>query len=172
MNKKEYFYEYKSAIGDITITSNETGITEVRFKRQSENEEPHDKIYKETSTIKDAKKWLDIYFSGENPEFVPPLNAVGTEFQKLVWKMLLEIPYGKTTTYGEIARKIAEIKNVSQMSAQAVGGAVGKNPIAIIIPCHRVVGKNGNMTGYAYGIGKKIALLDIEGTDIKNYYGR
>ena len=86
--------------------------------------------------------------------------------------MLLEIPYGKTTTYGEIARKIAEIKNVSRVSAQAVGGAVGKNPIAIIIPCHRVVGKNGNMTGYAYGIDKKIALLDIEGTDIKNYYGR
>lgn len=86
--------------------------------------------------------------------------------------MLLEIPYGKMTTYGEIARKIAEIKNVSRMSAQAVGGAVGKNPIAIIIPCHRVVGKNGNMTGYAYGIDKKISLLEIEGTDIKNYYGR
>lgn len=172
MNKMEYFYEYKSAIGDIKITSNETGITEVRFKRQSENEEHHDKIYKEASTIKDAKEWLDIYFSGENPKFIPQLNVVGTEFQKLVWKMLLEIPYGKTTTYGEIARKIAEIKNVSRMSAQAVGGAVGKNPIAIIIPCHRVVGKNGNMTGYAYGIDKKIALLDIEGTDIKNYCGR
>lgn len=172
MNKKEYFYEYKSAIGDITITSNETGITGVRFKRQSENEELHDKKYKEVSTIKDAKKWLDIYFSGKNPEFIPAINPAGTEFQKLVWKMLLEIPYGKTTTYGEIARKIAEIKNVSQMSAQAVGGAVGKNPIVIIIPCHRVVGKNGNMTGYAYGIDKKIALLDIEGTDIKNYYGR
>lgn len=170
MNKMEYFYEYKSAIGDITITSNETGITGVRFKRQSENEEPHDKIYKETSTIKETEKWLDIYFSGKNPEFIPPLNAVGTEFQKLVWKMLLEIPYGKTTTYGEIARKIAEIKNVSRMSAQAVGGAVGKNPIAIIIPCHRVVGKNGNMTGYAYGIGKKIALLELEGADMEKFF--
>lgn len=172
MNKMEYFYEYKSAIGDITITSNETGITGVRFKRQSENEELRDKKYKETTAIKETEKWLDIYFSGKNPEFIPPLNAVGTEFQKLVWKMLLEIPYGKTATYGEIARTIAEIKNVSRMSAQAIGGAVGKNPIAIIIPCHRVVGKNGNMTGYAYGIDKKIALLDIEGTDIKNYYGR
>ena len=170
MNKKEYFYEYKSAIGDITITSNETGITGVRFKRQSENEELHDKIYKEASTIKYAKKWLDIYFSGKNPEFIPAINPAGTEFQKLVWKMLLEIPYGKTTTYGEIARKIAEIKNVSRMSAQAVGGAVGKNPIAIIIPCHRVVGKNGNMTGYAYGIDKKIALLELEGARIwKNF---
>lgn len=172
MNKMEYFYEYKSAIGDITITSNEAGITAVRFKGRSEKEELHDKKYKETTAIKEAKKWLDIYFSGKNPEFIPPLNAVGTEFQKLVWKMLLEIPYGKTTTYGEIARKIAEIKNVSRMSAQAIGGAVGKNPIAIIVPCHRVVGKNGNMTGYAYGIDKKIALLEIEGANIKNYYGR
>lgn len=84
--------------------------------------------------------------------------------------MLLEIPYGKTTTYGEIARKIAEIKNVSRMSAQAVGGAVGKNPIAIIIPCHRVVGKNGNMTGYAYGIDKKISLLALEGADMGKFF--
>lgn len=170
MNKMEYFYEYKSAIGDITITSNETGITGVRFKRQSENEDPHDKKYKEVSTIKDAKKWLDIYFSGKNPEFIPAINPEGTGFQKLVWEMLLEIPYGKTTTYGEIARKIAEIKNVSRMSAQAVGGAVGKNPIAIIIPCHRVVGKNGNMTGYAYGIDKKIALLELEGVDMEKFF--
>ena len=170
MNKMEYFYEYKSAIGDITITSNETGITGVRFKRQSENEKPYDKIYKETSTIKETEKWLDIYFSGKNPEFIPAINPAGTEFQKLVWKMLLEIPYGKTTTYGEIARKIAEIKNVSRMSAQAVGGAVGKNPIAIIIPCHRVVGKNGNMTGYAYGIDKKIALLELEGADMGKFF--
>lgn len=166
----EYIFEYKSPIGDIIITSNEVGITRLRFKRQSENEEPHDKIYKETSTIKETEKWLDIYFSGKNPEFIPPLNAVGTEFQKLVWKMLLEIPYGKTTTYGEIARKIAEIKNVSRMSAQAVGGAVGKNPIAIIIPCHRVVGKNGNMTGYAYGIDKKISLLALEGADMEKIF--
>lgn len=168
----EYIFEYKSPIGDIIITSDEVGITGLRFKGRSEKEELRDKKYKETTAIKETEKWLDIYFSGKNPKFIPPLNVVGTEFQKLVWKMLLEIPYGKTTTYGEIARKIAEIKNVSRMSAQAIGGAVGKNPIAIIIPCHRVVGKNGNMTGYAYGIDKKIALLDIEGADIKNYYGR
>ena len=168
----EYIFEYKSPIGDIIITSNETGITGVRFKRQSENEELCGKKYKETTAIKETEKWLDIYFSGKNPEFIPAINPAGTEFQKLVWKMLLEIPYGKTTTYGEIARKIAEIKNVSRMSAQAIGGAVGKNPIAIIIPCHRVVGKNGNMTGYAYGVDKKTALLEIEEADIKNYYGR
>lgn len=167
----EYIFEYKSPIGDIIIMSDEVGITGLRFKGRSENEELRDKKYKETTAIKETEKWLDIYFSGKNPKFIPPLNVVGTEFQKLVWKTLLEIPYGKTITYGEIARKIEEIKNVSRMSAQAIGGAVGKNPIAIIIPCHRVVGKNGNMTGYAYGIGKKIALLEIEGADIKNYCG-
>ena len=170
MNKMEYFYEYKSAIGDITITSNETCITGLCFNGPSYTKETFDKKYKETTAIKEAKKWLDIYFSGKNPEFIPAINPAGTEFQKLVWKMLLEIPYGKTTTYGEIARKIAEIKNVSRMSAQAVGGALGKNPIAIIIPCHRVVGKNGNMTGYAYGIDKKIALLELEGADMEKFF--
>ena len=168
----EYIFEDKSPIGSIIITSDETEITGLRFKGESEAEVPHNKRYKETSAIKETKRWLDIYFSGKNPGYIPAINATGTEFQKLVWKMLLEIPYGKTTTYGEIAGKIAEIKNVSRMSAQAVGGAVGKNPIAIIIPCHRVVGKKGNMTGYAYGIDKKIALLEIERADIKNYYGR
>lgn len=167
----EYIFEYKSPIGDIIIMSDEVGITGLRFKGRSEKEELRDKKYKETAAIKETEKWLDIYFSGSNPEFIPAINPAGTDFQKLVWKMLLEIPYGKTTTYGEIARKIAEIKNVSRMSAQAIGGAVGKNPIAIIIPCHRVVGKNGNMTGYAYGVDKKTALLEIEGADIKNYCG-
>lgn len=168
----EYNFEYKSPIGSIIITSDETEITGLRFKGESEAEVLSDKKYKETSAIKEAKRWLDIYFSGKNPGYIPAINPTGTEFQKLVWKLLLEIPYGKTTTYGEIAGKIAEIKNVSRMSAQAVGGAVGKNPIAIIIPCYRVVGKKGNMTGYAYGIDKKIALLEIERADIKNYYGR
>lgn len=168
----EYIFEYKSPIESIIITSDETEITGLRFKGESEAEVLSDKRYKETSAIKETKRWLDIYFSGKNPGYIPAINPKGTEFQKLVWKILLEIPYGKTTTYGEIAGKIAEIKNVSRMSAQAVGGAVGKNPIAIIIPCHRVVGKKGNMTGYAYGIDKKIALLEIERADIKNYYGR
>lgn len=166
----EYIFEYKSPIGGIIITSDETEITGLRFKGGSEAEVPHNKRYKETSAIKEAKKWLDIYFSGKNPGYIPAINATGTEFQKLVWKMLLEIPYGKTTTYGEIAGKIAEIKNVSRMSAQAVGGAVGKNPIAIIIPCHRVVGKNGKLTGYAYGIDKKISLLALEGADMGKFF--
>lgn len=166
----EYFFEYKSPIGGIIITSDETEITGLRFKRESEAEVLSDKRYKETSAIKEAKKWLDIYFSGNNPGYIPAINPKGTEFQKLVWKLLLEIPYGKTTTYGEIAGKIAEIKNVSRMSAQAVGGAVGKNPIAIIIPCHRVVGKKGKLTGYRYGMDKKISLLALEGADMGKFF--
>lgn len=166
----EYIFEYKSPIGSIIITSDETGITGLQFKGESEAEVLSDNKYKETSAIKEGKKWLDLYFSGKNPGYIPAINATGTEFQKLVWKLLLEIPYGKTTTYGEIAGKIAEIKNVSRMSAQAVGGAVGKNPIAIIIPCHRVVGKNGKLTGYAYGIDKKISLLALEGADMGKFF--
>lgn len=166
----EYIFEYKSPIGGIIITSDETEITGLRFKGESETEVLSDNKYKETSAIKEAERWLDIYFSGKNPGYIPAINPKGTEFQKLVWKLLLEIPYGKTTTYGEIAGKIAEIKNVSRMSAQAVGGAVGKNPITIIIPCHRVVGKNGKLTGYAYGIDKKISLLALEGADMGKFF--
>lgn len=166
----EYIFEYKSPIGSIIITSDETEITGLRFKGESEAEVLSDKRYKETGAIKEWKKWLDIYFSGNNPGYIPAINPKGTEFQKLVWKILLEILYGKTTTYGEIARKIAEIKNVSRMSAQAVGGAVGKNPIAIIIPCHRVVGKNGKLTGYRYGMDKKISLLVLEGADMGKFF--
>lgn len=166
----EYVFEYKSPIGSIIITSDETEITGLRFKGELEAEVLSDKRYKETSAIKEGKKWLDIYFSGKNPGYIPAINPKGTEFQKLVWKLLLDIPYGKTTTYGEIAGKIAEIKNVSRMSAQAVGGAVGKNPIAIIIPCHRVVGKNGKLTGYRYGMDKKISLLALEGADMGKFF--
>ena len=166
----EYIFEYKSPIGIIILTSDETEITGLRFKGQSEAEVLSENKYKETSAIKEAERWLDIYFSEKNPGYIPAINPKGTEFQKLVWKILLEIPYGKTTTYGEIAGKIAEIKNVSRMSAQAVGGAVGKNPIAIIIPCHRVVGKNGKLTGYAYGIDKKISLLALEGADMGKFF--
>lgn len=166
----EYIFEYKSPIGSIILTSDETEITGLRFKGASETEVPNDKKYKETCVIKETKRWLDIYFSGKNPGYIPAINATGTEFQKLVWKLLLEIPYGKTTTYGEIAGKIAEIKNVSRMSAQAVGGALGKNPIAIIIPCHRVVGKNGKLTGYRYGMDKKISLLALEGANMVKFF--
>ena len=112
------------------------------------------------------KKWLDVYFSGEEPKFTPPLHPDGSTFRQAVWKILLQIPYGQTITYGEIARKMAEMKNVSRMSAQAVGGAVGHNEISIIIPCHRVIGTNGSLTGYAGGIDRKLSLLELEHADM------
>ena len=110
-----------------------------------------------------TKKWLDSYFSGHNPDFIPPICLKGTSFQEDVWEILNRIPYGKVISYGEIARQIAEKRGLKRMSAQAVGGAVGRNPIAIIVPCHRVIGSNGSFTGYAGGLDKKTELLKIEG---------
>ena len=116
------------------------------------------------------KNRLDVYFSGEEPKFTPPLHPTGSVFRQEVWKILLQIPYGQTITYGEIARRMAVMKNTSHMSAQAVGGAVGHNEISIIIPCHRVVGTNGSLTGYAGGIDKKILLLKLERTDMSRLF--
>ena len=124
----------------------------------------------ETEILTEAKKWLDMYFSGKEPNFTPALHPAGSTFRQAVWKILLQIPYGHTITYGEIARKMAKIKNTSHMSAQAVGGAVGHNEISIIIPCHRVVGTNGSLTGYAGGIDKKISLLELEHVDMSQLF--
>ena len=125
---------------------------------------------RETSILLEAKRWLDIYFSGKEPDFTPPLHPIGSAFRQSVWEILLQIPYGKTTTYGEIANKLAEKQGLSRMSAQAVGGAVGHNPISILIPCHRVVGADGSLTGYAGGVEKKRFLLALEGVDMTNLY--
>lgn len=116
-------------------------------------------------------QWLDIYFASKNPPISElPLAPAGSEFRKAVWRILLEIPYGKCVTYGEIAKKLAARMKKESMSSQAVGGAVGHNPISIIIPCHRVVGANGSFTGYAGGIDKKIKLLELEGVDTSAYF--
>ena len=117
-----------------------------------------------------AKRWLTIYFSGKEPDFQVPLHFTGTEFQNEVWEILYAIPYGQTMTYGQIAAQIAEKRGLQRMSAQAVGGAVGRNEISIIVPCHRVVGTNGSLTGYAGGIDKKIALLQLEGALKDTYF--
>ena len=125
---------------------------------------------KEISLFKKVKYWLDIYFSGEEPDFTIPLHFIGTGFQKEVWKILYSIPYGHTMTYGAIAKQIAIKRGIERMSAQAVGGAVGHNEISIIVPCHRVVGTNGSLTGYAGGIDKKIKLLTLEKVDIQHFF--
>ena len=110
-----------------------------------------------------TKHWLDRYFKKENPKISEiPIAPIGTNFQKLIWEILCKIPYGETSSYGEIAKKAAKILNKDRISAQAVGGAIGHNPISIIIPCHRVIGANGNLTGYAGGIDRKIKLLELE----------
>ena len=118
-----------------------------------------------------ARAWLDQYFAGESPAISAlPLAPIGSDFRQAVWQILCEIPYGEVITYGEIAKKMAIKFQKKSMSSQAVGGAVGHNPISIIIPCHRVVGANGSLTGYAGGIQKKIALLELEGVDMGRFF--
>ena len=117
-----------------------------------------------------AKNWLDGYFAGERPAVSAlPLAPIGGEFRRGVWELLLGIPYGQVITYGEIAKRMASKLGRTSMSSQAVGGAVGHNPISIIIPCHRVVGSNGSLTGYAGGVGTKIKLLELEGIDLSGF---
>lgn len=125
---------------------------------------------KELSVFNETKKWLDIYFKGGIPDFTPKIYMRCSEFRKAVWNVMLKIPYGKTMTYGQIADIIAKEHGLKKMSAQAVGGAVGYNSISLIIPCHRVVGTSGSLTGYAGGINKKIQLLKLEKADSKNFF--
>lgn len=160
----QYTSKYKSPLGNILLAADETGLTGLWFEGQKyfalclheENEE------KELPVFEQAKKWLDIYFSGKEPDIKLPLHFTGTEFQNEVWEILCGIPYGQTLTYGDIAKRLAEKRGRERMSARAVGGAVGRNAISIIVPCHRVVGSDGSLTGYAGGLDKKIALLKLE----------
>lgn len=125
----------------------------------------------EAPVLKQAAQWLDRYFAGHRPAISElPLAPAGSEFRQEVWKLLCEIPYGEVTTYGDIAKKIAARRGKSTMSSQAVGGAVGHNPISVIIPCHRVVGTNGSLTGYAGGLQRKIQLLTLEGADMTRLF--
>jgi methylated-DNA-[protein]-cysteine S-methyltransferase len=156
-------------LGAMTACANENALTGLWFIGQ--------KYYpKDTSTWIDApshpafkalQEWLTGYFAGAGNRPLPVLEPSGTAFQKAVWDILLEIPYGYVTTYGEIAKKLAALKGLASMSAQAVGGAVGHNPISIVIPCHRVIGSGGNLTGYAGGLDKKRALLQLEQAESK-----
>lgn len=121
----------------------------------------------ERPVLDQTRRWLDLYFSGREPGFTPPVRLTGSPFQKLIWELLREIPYGTVTTYGALAKAAAERMGAPHMSAQAVGGAVGRNPISLIIPCHRVVGTNGSLTGYAAGWQTKRELLALEGLEGK-----
>ena len=158
-----YLAYYESPLGKIILRSDGKSLTGLCFESQKYQTSSMDEVLNDDLPIfKKTIDWLDIYFGGGIPSFTPSLSLSGTEFQKEVWNILKDIPYGQTMTYGEVAEIIAKRRNIERMSSQAVGQAVGHNPIAIIIPCHRIVGANGKMTGYAGGIDKKIALLNLE----------
>lgn len=155
---------YNSPMGGILLAADEIGLTGVWFDGQKYFARglPNERAEQNTPVLSAARHWLDVYFTGREPDFMPPLNPVGSGFQRAVWELLLQIPYGQTTTYGALAQKLAQQQGLAHMSAQAVGGAVGRNKISILIPCHRVVGTGGRLTGYAGGVDRKAGLLELE----------
>lgn len=159
-----YINRYHSPLGTILLAADDTGLTGLWFEDQKYFAQGLDKETeeKEFSVFQTARRWLDVYFSGQAPDFQVPLHFQGTAFQKEVWEILLSIPYGETTTYGAIAKQLAAKRGLPHLSAQAVGSAVGHNKISIIVPCHRVIGADGSLTGYAGGIWRKEKLLALE----------
>lgn len=156
------FARYESPLGGITLAGSGDALTGLWFDAQRPAGSPG----REGAWLPvfDATfRWLDIYFSGKVPDFTPALDLAGTPFQREVWSLLLEIPYGCTVSYGEIAARVARRRGLRRMSSQAVGGAVGRNPVSLIVPCHRVIGADGSLVGYAGGLGLKSSLLRIEG---------
>ena len=167
-----YKVNYKSPLGDIILASNEENIIGLWIGQQRyiDKTMPEDMTEKDDLPIlKKGIGWLDNYFAGKRPPLSGlSLSPMGTDFRQEVWKILLEIPYGQLTTYGKIGREVAKRMGRESMSAQAVGGAVGHNPISIIIPCHRVIGSDRSLTGYASGIDNKIKLLEHEDVDMSD----
>ncbi len=180
----KYIFEYASPLGKIFIESDGKFLTGLWFeysfdeKKHAENSAGEVKKLSADSAdfidlfpvISETCRWLDVYFSGREPDFTPEFRIENlTPFRKLVVDEMLKIPFGATATYGGIAKNIAAQKGLKKMSAQAVGGAVGWNPICIVVPCHRVLGSNGSLTGYGGGIKNKIALLKLEGIDTEKF---
>ena len=163
-----YSMLYHSPVGNLEIVTDGEVVTQLEYLYQYTHLRfpTNHELY----IFKKVKRWLDDYFLGNNPEIDFPLQPHGTSFQQDVWAYLNTIPYGELTTYGTIAKHIGQLLNKPKMSAQAVGGAVGKNPISIIIPCHRVVGKDGSLTGYGGTIDNKIKLLEIENVNMSQLY--
>ncbi len=167
----KYYYHYASPLGGITLACGGTALTELRFDTR-EKTPREDVPYEETpreelppvvaAVFTETVRWLDLFFAGKDPGFTPVLAPEGTAFRKQVWELLLEIPFGETVTYGQIAERVAEERGLARMSAQAVGGAVGSNPIPLIIPCHRVIGADGSLVGYGCGLWRKERLLALE----------
>lgn len=169
----QYLTHYRSPLGAITLASDGQALTALWFDGQKYDRDiiEKDTIKKDDLPIFDeTRKWLDLYFQGKSPGFTPRIRVDGSDFHRIVSDIMLEIPFGKTTTYGAIAAEAAKRLGRKHMSAQAVGGAVGRNSISVIIPCHRVVGTNGSLTGYAGGIDKKIKLLELEKADMTGFF--
>lgn len=168
----QYVYKYPSPVGELAITSDGDALTGVWFDGQKYFADKSAEIREEKTLpiFEQTKEWLDCYFSGRNPVFTPPLHLEGSPFRLAVWEILKTIPYGKVISYKDIADEIARTRGIEKMSAQAVGGAVGHNPISIIIPCHRVVGSNGSLTGFGGGLARKIRLLELERTDMEKLF--
>lgn len=161
-----YITHYNSPIGNILLASKDDKLIGLWIEGQKDYLESLKEEIEENNEIEiliKTKKWLDRYFNGEKPKIEElELAPIGSDFRQVVWKRLCMIPYGKVVTYNDIAKEIAKERKIEKMSAQAIGGAVGHNPISIIIPCHRVIGSNGSLTGYAGGIDKKVFLLNHE----------
>ena len=168
----EYIHSYDSPLGKLTLAATDQGLSGLWLEGQKyfaaslspEHEEKALPVFDETAA------WLDTYFRGEKPDLLPPLDLHGSPFRRAVWEILLAIPYGQVTTYGEIAKQLSEKSGRTGMSAQAVGGAVGHNPVSILVPCHRVVGADGSLTGYAGDVEKKLWLLKLEGVDTSKLF--
>ncbi|URZ87397.1 methylated-DNA--[protein]-cysteine S-methyltransferase [Floricoccus penangensis] len=158
----KYIKDIESPVGTLTLASDGQSLTGLWIKNQKYYglgiDEPSESI--DLPVFAETKRWLDLYFSGVNPNFYPPLNPKGTEFRQEIWKLLTQIPYGQTVTYGQLSQMMKD--NGLKSSPQAVGGAAGHNPISIIIPCHRVLGSDGTLTGYAGGLENKMKFLDLE----------
>jgi len=167
-----YSATYSSPMGIITLACEGDNLVGLWIEGQKYHGAVSEKMTEKNDlpVLQAAKKWLDKYFAGKKPDIAElPLAPAGSEFRQGVWDILCKIPYGEVVTYGDIAEKMAAKMKKNRMSCQAVGGAVGHNPISIIIPCHRVVGSNGSLTGYAGGINTKIKLLKLEGVDISGF---
>ena len=161
----DYTAHYRSPLGGITLASDGEALVGLWFDGQKYFADVLDNHHEEMGDLPvfdETRRWLDIYFSGRAPEFTPRLCMRASDFRKRVWEIMLTIPFGHTMTYGDIARLIACERGIPTMGAQAVGGAVGHNSISLIIPCHRVVGAGGSLTGYAGGVDKKRRLLQME----------
>lgn len=163
-----YYKKVASPLGEITLRSDGEALTGLWFADDKHYgaKDIAGEVLADLDVFMQAEAWLAEYFAGREPKVSVPLKLQGSEFQMQVWRLLLDIPYGRLVTYGDIAKKIAAQKGVARMSAQAVGGAVGHNPLCIIVPCHRVVGANGSLTGYGGGMWRKVRLLELEKVDM------